>query len=277
MFDSKQIASNVIEISEDYGGVTPLKLQKILYILSGFYQVNTKEKLFKENFKAWRHGPVLEDVYQSYKSYKSSLISEPEMNIRVNHNIERYIKEILLNTKNIDAKILSEMTHVEPPWLLNYNGNSLPISQNLVTEYFNLFESVTEYLDVGFKRLSLRELEKERRDYFLNLEDLENEWMGPTTQKPSIEIISKFKLLLNQLVMRILSKNIKIFPEIIMGPIPKGGFSMEFRYENDIFIVRKLNSGEYAIEVMQGTFYSEFEIHSCKPDEIFNKFLMKEF
>jgi len=274
MYDTDAVASNIIEISTDYGGVSPLKLQKTLYILSGFYQSKNKEVLLNRSFDAWRHGPVINGIYHDYKSHRYTNISNPVKDFKIITDIEDLIVDVLSSTRNVDATILSEMTHVEPPWLLKYGRPFTRINNDLISNYFGLFDDMNEYLDSGHKRLDFREIGKKRKKYIENLSDLKDGWDGENSIKPSAEVIKKFQELVTNLVFMTLSNNIKVLPVMVMGPIPRGGFSIEFRIDDDIFVVRRLNSGEYSLEVMQGNYYCDYKIDDCDPEKIFNDFMM---
>src|SRR5699024_415071 len=56
--------------------MSPKKLQKLLYYayawtltLQNENVTELERKLFKENFEAWVHGPVIPDVYYRYRGY----------------------------------------------------------------------------------------------------------------------------------------------------------------------------------------------------------------
>ncbi len=55
-----------------------LKLQKLLYYVYTEFLLRTGEKLFKEPIVAYKYGPVIEDVFQRYKSNGSSVIDYGE-------------------------------------------------------------------------------------------------------------------------------------------------------------------------------------------------------
>lgn len=58
--------------------VTPLKLQKLVYISYEKFIKLTGVKLFPETIYAWKHGPVVEELYHAYKSAGSNTISNNE-------------------------------------------------------------------------------------------------------------------------------------------------------------------------------------------------------
>jgi len=58
-------------------GVTPLKLQKLLYFCHAEYLVYREEALIDEEFEAWTYGPVVPSVYQAFKDYSNREIDSP--------------------------------------------------------------------------------------------------------------------------------------------------------------------------------------------------------
>ena len=79
---------NLVEhILYEFPKITPLKLQKSLYMLFAFYIVAIRsgretnedipDRLFKADFEAWTSGPVIRDVYQKVKdnSYQARAYS----------------------------------------------------------------------------------------------------------------------------------------------------------------------------------------------------------
>jgi uncharacterized phage-associated protein len=52
---------------EDNIEITPLKLQKIVYITYGWFLVIAKKRLFDEPILAWKLGPVIPSIYYFYK------------------------------------------------------------------------------------------------------------------------------------------------------------------------------------------------------------------
>lgn len=109
--------NNYIMGESDADLITNLKLQKLLYYAQGCYLAITDEPLFDENILAWEHGPVVEEVYQKYKKYRSNgiLFDGDYKNI-----IEKDDEEILIEVYNIFAKYsawgLRNLTHAETPW-----------------------------------------------------------------------------------------------------------------------------------------------------------------
>jgi uncharacterized phage-associated protein len=49
--------------------INPLKLMKLIYFSYAWYLSFTDEDLFEDEIQAWKHGPVVEKVYQEFKKF----------------------------------------------------------------------------------------------------------------------------------------------------------------------------------------------------------------
>lgn len=58
--------------------ITNLKLQKLLYYVQSASLAFYNKKLFENKFEAWRHEPVIPQIYRIYKKYDSNPITEGE-------------------------------------------------------------------------------------------------------------------------------------------------------------------------------------------------------
>ena len=103
---------------------TPLKIQKTLYFLWGFYSAmygnikyDSAEKsefdlqdgayppeLFEPDFEAWRYGAVINKVYLAYKKHEIKELSSEDIQKRISLG-ELEKKEILLFINNLIAQI----------------------------------------------------------------------------------------------------------------------------------------------------------------------------
>ena len=69
----------IIKAMKAYVMVTPMKLQKLLYMIYARYLAVTETSLFADRFEAWQYGPVVPDVYNEFKHYGRSGISVPSV------------------------------------------------------------------------------------------------------------------------------------------------------------------------------------------------------
>lgn len=56
--------------------VSPMKLQKLLYFTTCLYQRQTGNRLLTESFQPWKYGPVVRSVYDEFKGFGASPITQ---------------------------------------------------------------------------------------------------------------------------------------------------------------------------------------------------------
>ena len=107
--------------------LTNLKLNKLLYFVNIKYMLeNNGNPLFNEEFLAWRHGPVLQSVYERFY-FGITLVSVTKLEIIMKQLSDKKIKiinEVLEKKGQISAWDLVLETHVSNgPWEVIYNNN----------------------------------------------------------------------------------------------------------------------------------------------------------
>ena len=132
--------------------VTQMKLQKMVYFAHGIHLALYGNPLIKETFQAWKYGPVVRDIYNSFKFYGSQPISDTiylfstellEADLKnLDENACKAI-EITWNTlKGLNAAQLSNWTHKEgSPWRAAYieGVNEVAIPNESIQHYFEQF------------------------------------------------------------------------------------------------------------------------------------------
>lgn len=106
--------------------ITPMKLQRLLYLLYKEYIKQTGEPLFSERFEVWQYGPVLVSIYDDFKRYKENHIEEysykvnengKEIYTSINLGSSKEFRDIFYEVWNkykwYDASYLSELTRKE--------------------------------------------------------------------------------------------------------------------------------------------------------------------
>lgn len=100
--------------------ITPMKLQKMIYLVYKKYYQDTKKSLFSEPFEVWKYGPVVRSVYDEFKTYKANAIKRYAKEndgsvLIVNENSSSDFKcaidYVWDKYKFYDGIPLSEMTH----------------------------------------------------------------------------------------------------------------------------------------------------------------------
>lgn len=113
-------------------GITPLKLQKLLYY-NKVWGLVSGSPLIVENFEKWKYGPVNHSIYNKYKKFKNNPIPHPCEETPEPNN-EELIDFITENYIEIDAITLSAMTHKEDPWA-NTPLNSIISDESIMSYY----------------------------------------------------------------------------------------------------------------------------------------------
>lgn len=125
MIKALDIANTILEQAfNEKIEVTPMKLQKLIYILYKEYLKKTDESLFLESFQAWKYGPVLVSVYDQFKKYKGNKITDyfwefdnegkriyKKVDLNCSEIFNNVFYSVWINYKNYDANTLSDFTH----------------------------------------------------------------------------------------------------------------------------------------------------------------------
>lgn len=78
MYSSAAIANRFLRIAErEDVPLTPMKIQKLVYIAHGWHLGLYDEPLCSEIVQAWKWGPVFPDLYHSVKHWGNRPIREP--------------------------------------------------------------------------------------------------------------------------------------------------------------------------------------------------------
>ena len=152
MYSSLFIASKFIQLGIDQGRpLTPMKLQKMLYLAHGIHLATYGKPLLDEPIEAWSYGPVIPDVYQSFKQWGNTPITAyPSLYLKIGDRVytdlnsldaeaNKSIGEAWETAKDFDAIQLSEWSHKPgSPWALSYSGPtaSAAIPNELIKNYF---------------------------------------------------------------------------------------------------------------------------------------------
>lgn len=127
---------------EDVESLTHLKIQKLLYYAQGVHLAYTGYELFPEEILAWEHGPVIKEVYDTYKPYGNKPIEynweddDSEIIDLLNENVQsrNVLETVFDDFGKYSALELRNMTHNERPWK-NTNLNSV-IDKNIIKDFF---------------------------------------------------------------------------------------------------------------------------------------------
>ena len=120
-----EIANYFIEKSLDSGvELTPMKLNKLVYIAHGWYLGLSDRPLIGEAAQAWKYGPVIPSIYHRFKYYGGSqvtslesandMVTIPEVR---DEELKEFLQRIWDVYGNLSGLQLSSLTHQEgTPW-----------------------------------------------------------------------------------------------------------------------------------------------------------------
>ena len=159
--------------SEDL--ITNMKVQKLLYYVQGWHLGLYGNPAFAEEFQAWVHGPVQNEVYQEYKNFQWNPINKAVKKPKFEQPLQDHIEDVLDCYGGDTAYALELITHKELPWLEARKGlapeekGNNSISTNIMKSYFSkLAEENKKNRNYELNKESIRILEKSRKGIGIN-------------------------------------------------------------------------------------------------------------
>lgn len=143
MYDARQIANWFVQrASADNRQLSIMQLLKLVYIAHGWHLEMANAPLIKNRIEAWKHGPVIPDVYNSF--WRQGIDVSKPVNLFGN-NVDAYTANLLeyvySNYGNLSARRLSDLTH-EPggPWetATKKFGYFAPITNDLILPHYQM-------------------------------------------------------------------------------------------------------------------------------------------
>lgn len=123
-------------ILERSGEMSTMKLQKLCYYAQVWSLVWDDMPLFQEDFQAWANGPVCPELF--YKTQgKYSVIASDETGGEgdLSENQRDTVERVLKHYGEHDAQWLSQLTHMEDPWIIARKGIPAGIGcNNIITK-----------------------------------------------------------------------------------------------------------------------------------------------
>lgn len=135
---------------ENRVGIDPLKIQKLVYNMHGWYLATTGCPVVGDRFEAWPKGPVLSSLYQQFKKYRWNLITELASDIDpqtgeskaliVATSDEKFYEvfgAVWDRYKAFSGEQLSALTHADgTPWSRARAGGRQYISDDEIRSHF---------------------------------------------------------------------------------------------------------------------------------------------
>jgi uncharacterized phage-associated protein len=158
-YPAKAIANEFLDLAKKDGErVTQMQVQKLVYFAYGWYLAITGKRLIDEWVEAWEWGPVIPSIYQAFKRFGSSPITEPAAEVDLTNGKAGYVPVRIQSTDpdrdelarqvvkrvwdiygKYSASALSNMTHVpDSPWSQTPDKDikGTNIDDHLIYDYF---------------------------------------------------------------------------------------------------------------------------------------------
>ena len=159
---------SIEDVSNYFLSISPMsnkKLQKICYYSYSWYLNMYKKELFKNNFEAWRHGPVNPTLYKKYKSYGYRDIIEYD-NVEIPYSIKQFLDKIYECYGKLTAGDIEQLSHIEDPWkktrigLFDFEPSNKVIRKELIENYYiNKYGNILNK-DINFEKIINRSWDK---------------------------------------------------------------------------------------------------------------------
>ena len=155
----KAVANAMLEIAEEHGAsVSPLKLQKLVYVAHGWSLGLTGQPLVGDELpEAWQYGPVFPSLYQEFRDFGKGPVSRRATAFEINDgggfsSVEPKVSSddtpvwtLLRRIWDVYGKFgaigLSDLTHRDgTPWQQVYSGaggiKNLDIPNGLISAHY---------------------------------------------------------------------------------------------------------------------------------------------
>lgn len=137
------VAAYILENQSKRNPITAWKLQKLVYYCQAWSLVWDEAPLFKEKILAWANGPVVKELYSQHKGmfYVKELAKGSSTHLSKNQKDS--IDHVLLAYGGKTAQWLSDLTHLEQPWISSRKGllpgerGKAEISWAIMHEYYS--------------------------------------------------------------------------------------------------------------------------------------------
>ncbi len=131
---SKYLVEKANKVDEN--DLTNLKLQKLLYIIQVKYLEKYGKSLFTDPIEAWQFGPVVRDVYNTFKSCGAFPITLVDVNFSsqdIPVETKKFVDKIWDEYAKFSSGYLVNLTHkVNSPWAKAYRSDTKIIDQDLI-------------------------------------------------------------------------------------------------------------------------------------------------
>ena len=142
MYSAIDVAKYIIWYCKKKGySISNLKLQKILYFVQAHFLVTTGKPCFAENIEAWDFGPVVPEVYHTFKIFGSAELPASscyKAETAILYADRKIIDAMVDECGEYSASALVDISHNQDPWRNAYQkGWNNIITTDSICKYFS--------------------------------------------------------------------------------------------------------------------------------------------
>lgn len=132
-------------ILEHRGPMTVMKVQKLVYYSQAWSTVWDDAQLFPEPIEAWDNGPVVRALWEATRGHFKVDRIPGGQSANIEGEQQKTIGRVLDFYGHRDAQWLSDLTHMEDPWIeARKRGRSAEITLDLISEYYSTLSKNVE-------------------------------------------------------------------------------------------------------------------------------------
>jgi len=135
------VANFFISLSKNEDNPDNMKLNKLLFFAQGHSLALLEKPLFQEKIQAWKFGPIVPNIYHTFKICGKNPICDVVGNFSSDVFSQEQIELLFDVAREYDkytGTYLSNLTHKQgTPWQQTFNGeHDVEIPQELICAYF---------------------------------------------------------------------------------------------------------------------------------------------
>lgn len=121
---------------------TTMQIIKLVYICHGWMLGIYNKKLMSEPVEAWQYGPVVPNVYRTFKAFRGDPIDVAlqDFSAKFDYQQNALVKEVIKQYRDYDGWALSHITHRKgTPWDIVFRdgkGLGAIIPDKLIQRYY---------------------------------------------------------------------------------------------------------------------------------------------